>query len=130
VIQAFYWDPDNEAIVETTASAVVLEDLVASMIRLRSLRGCPVLELRRPDGSSVSLGTDGERAVVVWINSLGESFTSVGSWEGPTLVYDYFGSWTEAPGASLVTHADAVRCLARFLVVGSPATQQVLFTPD
>jgi hypothetical protein len=62
-------------------------------------RGYPTWELARDDGSSLALSTDGTRAFLVWTNSLGESFHSAGHdpTDGEPMVFDYFGSWSEAP---------------------------------
>jgi hypothetical protein len=90
----------------------------------------PALELTSDSGACLLLGTDGVRAVVVWIDGLGEPFMSVGHDEGgQALVYDYKGSWSEAPAEALVPLADAVACARAFLATGSPDTERVLFTP-
>lgn len=129
VVDASYWSPDTGAPIERRASAAQIGELVETILELRSARGHPALELRRDDGSSVALGTDGEWAVVSWVTALGESFASAGDSENRLLVYDYFGSWSEAAGTWLVPLADAVTCLERFLVDGSPVTERVLFIP-
>jgi hypothetical protein len=66
------------------------------------------LELTHPDGSALTLATDGTRCALVWVNGLGESFHSTGGPPGPPLVYDYFGSWSEAPPQWAVPVADAL----------------------
>lgn len=124
---ASYWNPVTQSLVEAPGSQI--SDLVASILQLESASGHPALELRRGDGSSVTLGTDGEWAVVSWVDPLGEAFASVGETPERVLVYDYFGSWSEAPGFVLVPHLDAVRCLECFARNGSPVTERVLFAP-
>jgi hypothetical protein len=64
VLRAAYWDPEVDAVVETGVSEVELDDLLSAVLQHSSARGHPALEIRRPDGSSVALGTDGRRAVV------------------------------------------------------------------
>jgi hypothetical protein len=129
VAHATYWNPDTEELVERPASSAQVRELLVSILQLRSAKGHPALELRRDDGSSVALGTDGEWAVISWVDPLGESFSSAGESAARRLVYDYFGSWSEAPGTWLVPLADAVRCLESFVLDGSPATERVLFRP-
>jgi hypothetical protein len=83
----------------------------------------------RPDGSSLSLSTDGTNALLVFVNSLEESFHSVGDGDedAPAMVFDYFGSWSEAPAASLVPLAAALECVQAYAATGSPDTPRVLF---
>ena len=127
---AAYWDPSIESSVEDEVSGPEIEQLVTALIARRSRRGVPALELRRVDGSLITVGTDGHRAVVSWTNPLQESFASVGSNEASeVLVYDYFGSWTEAPGSALVSLDDALGCLRAFVSTGVPDTDVVLFSP-
>ena len=72
----------------------------------------------------------GDRAHLVWVDSLGQSFHSVGIGAGSAMVYDYFGSWSEAPGDCLVRLSDALDALEQFASHGSPATERVMFQPD
>jgi hypothetical protein len=46
------------------------------------------------------------------------------------LVFDYYGSWSEAPGDHLITPEQAADCVRAFFDSGSPATTAVLFSPD
>jgi hypothetical protein len=46
------------------------------------------------------------------------------------LVYDYFGSWSEAPDGQLVSLPDAIDCATQFLRDGVPDTAYVIFSPD
>jgi hypothetical protein len=62
--------------------------------------------LCRLDESTLSLSTDGRRCLVVWANSLDESAHSVGAQPGPDLVFDYCGSYSEAPNEWTVPIAD------------------------
>lgn len=128
--RAFYWDPATDSEVEFAAPIAEVSALVEVVLALQSRRGHPALEFRRGDGARATLGTDGVRAMVTWTNALGESFASVGTAEGDGLVYDYFGSWSEAPGTSLVPLNQAVLCMDRFLSGGPPDTEGVLFSPS
>lgn len=107
-----------------------LEDVLDRVVGLRSGRGHPAVEFKLDDGSTLSLGTDGARAFLVWMNSMGESFSSRGSGEEPSLVYDYFGSWSEASSDALVSLTDAVESVRQFLHSGVPGTETVIFSPD
>lgn len=133
MMQASYFDPVKDEAIETREfSENDVQDLLDTILALRSMRGHPTLELTRADGASLSLSTDGELAYLVWINSLGESFHSVGNdqREGAPLVFDYFGSWSEAPQQYLVRLEDAVQCAKTFFLTGTADTDRVLFEPD
>jgi hypothetical protein len=128
---ARYFDPTTDAAVTVEAvTADTVDTLVQTILAKRSDRGHPAIEVARNGGASMSLGTDGNRACLVWVNGLGESFHSVGEGDGQPLVYDYFGSWTEAPDDWTVPLAEAVRCIQTFTATGTAATESVLFAPD
>lgn len=80
-------DPSSEQTI-----AVELDDdfepavLVEKMLGLASGRGHPAVELIRSDDSSLSIGTDGIRAVLVWIDCLDVSRHNVSDHSGPVLV--------------------------------------------
>lgn len=107
-----------------------LPGLLDAVVAIRSGRGHPVLQLTRPDGSSLSIATDGTRCALVWINSLGESFHSTGGMPGPLLFSDYYGSWSESPAEWAIPTPDALCCARRFIRHGTPDTEFVLFEPD
>jgi hypothetical protein len=129
--QAAYYDPDRD---ETVDAGCINEQGIAALIdtvtSLSSGRGHPAIELVRDDGTALSIGTDGRRAFLVWTNSLGETHHSVGSAGGGILVYDYFGSWSEAAEDHLVLLSDAMNCAKEFLRHGVPDTASVIFSPD
>jgi hypothetical protein len=130
-MRAAYWDPAREVICETDVSADAGRPLIDAVLGHRSGRGHPALEVTRPDGSGLVVGTDGQLAIVMWTDSFGESFRSVGDdHDSRVLIYDYFGSWSEAPGSALVDLDDAITCLERFLTTGAPDGHRVLFTPE
>jgi hypothetical protein len=97
---------------------------------LGARRSGPAAELVREDGSTLSLGTDGEWAALVWVDSLGDSHHSVGDDRGSHLVYDYFGSWSEAPVHCQVPLQHAVDAMEQFVQHGTPVTERVIFQPD
>ena len=107
-----------------------VSDLIREVLRRSSGRGHPAAELIREDGSSISLGTDGEWAALGWVDSLGESHHSLGEGGGSDLVYDYFGSWSAAPSDFQVPLADAVAAMEQFAQTGTPVTERVIFQPD
>jgi hypothetical protein len=64
------------------------------------------------------------------MNTMHESFQSVGtSEESEDLVFDYFGSYSEAPANGLVLLADAIESVQTFLRTGAPDTPSLVFTP-
>jgi hypothetical protein len=127
-----HYNPVTDEQVRTVLSAQ--QDLLAvveAVLGLSSGRGCPAVEVtHEDDGSSLSLGTDGEWAALVWVDALGASHHSLGQENRETLVYDYFGSWTEAPGDWLVPLEDAVESLSRFAQREEPSTELVAFESD
>jgi hypothetical protein len=131
VTRAHFFDPVREERVERDlAPGWGVDELVRSLLALSSGRGSPAAELIRPDGSSVSIGTDGEWATLIWTDSLGTSFHSVGQGASTALIYDYFGSWSEAPPEAQVPLAEAVQAAKQYVSEGSPVTESVLFIPD
>jgi len=120
---------ETAEIVDRTAGDV--SSWIAVVLQLSSQRGHPTLELLRDDGSSLALSTDGSRAYLVFINSLGESFHSTGSSsDGESMVFDYFESWSEAPASCLVSLEEAQECAKVFALRGTADTGRVLFEPD
>lgn len=131
-MRASYYDPVKDEPVELESSEGDIPSLLDLILALQSQRGHPTLELTREDGASLSLSTDGERAYLVWTNSLGESSRSMGNDQHGTipLVFDYFGSWSEAPQRYLVTIEEAIQCVQTFYHTGTADTDRVLFEPD
>jgi Immunity protein Imm1 len=133
VSKAVWYDPDRQLRTDEALDPQrpAVRDVLAKVISLRSGRGHPAVEFLRDDGASLSIATDVTRAFLMWTNSIGETFHSVGPDEpGPLLVFDYFGSWTEAPANHLVALQDAVSSAETFLCIGIPDTQSVIFTPE
>lgn len=131
-MRAKYYDPATDEVVDAGDCAA---DGVASLLGVIlglscTQRGYPALELQREDGSSLSLSTDGARVYLVYMNSLGESFHSIGGMGVEDLVFDYFGSWSEAPASYLVSVDDALECARAFALSGTADTARVLFEPD
>lgn len=133
MMHASYYDPVKDKAMEIRESSEDdIQGLLDVILTLRSQRGHPTVELTRRDGASLSLSTDGERAYLVWTDSLGESFHSVGSGQqgGAPLIFDYFGSWSEAPQQYLIALDDAVQCARTFYLAGTADTDRVHFEPD
>jgi hypothetical protein len=131
MIEVEYWNPVKDSIVTgQVAGEEELVRLFAAVSELRGPRGLPAIQLIRPDGSSLSIATDGPRCCLVWTDSLSASFHSVGGDQGPSMVYDYFGSWSEAFAEWTVTTAVALESARHFVQHGAPDTESVLFEPD
>jgi hypothetical protein len=128
---ASYFDPDVDSVVSRSVeTAAELDALIETVALTTSGRGCPALEVTRSDGSTLTVGTDGSRACLVWIDGVGDSFHSVGGSNGEPLVYDYMGSWSEAPGGWAVPLAHARTALRAFFERGAPSTEDVLFEAE
>jgi hypothetical protein len=102
-----------------------LPNLFHRILELSSGRGHPALELLRQDGSSLVIATDGPRCVLSWAKTLGGSFHSVGGSPGPVLIFDYFGSWSEAPAEFTIGPREALECARRFILSGTPDSDSV-----
>lgn len=125
---AAYFDPAHE--VEVEAQPVTDREVLDLITRIQSIssgRGHPALELRGQDGSSLSLATNGTAAYLVWIDAAGTSMDSVGGSGGKELVYDYFGSWSEAPPGSLIPLEAARDSVLAYFHTGTPTTAAVSF---
>jgi glutamine synthetase type III len=107
-----------------------VKDLVGEVLGRSSGRGHPPAEVIRDDGSSVTLGTDGERAVLIWVDALGDSYHTVGDGGSSLLIFDSFGSWSETPSDWQVPLAQAIDAMEQFVQYGTPATERVIFQPD
>lgn len=131
VIRAQYWNPANDsAVTDQLVSEADLLSLLGRVLELNDSRGHPALELVRQDGSSLVIAADGPQCALFWFNTLQESFHSVGGTPGPVLVFDYFGSWSEAPAEFTVATHEALECARRFIRSGAPDSDCVLFEPD
>ena len=111
-----YFDPTEQSTVEgdVHASGEVAE-LISLVGSLRADRA-PAVELLGGDGSSLVVGVNGERAVLLFTDSGGSATHSVGSTTGGSgntgntggVVFDYFGSYTELPASYAVPVGVAV----------------------
>ncbi len=110
-----YFDSASERSVER--QVVTDSDVIAAVKivgQFRSGRGSAAVEVRREDGSTLTWASDGERAALIWIDYLGQSFHSTGGSPGPSVVYDYFGSWSEVPSELALPESEALAALLRF----------------
>jgi hypothetical protein len=130
-VTASYFDPDADALRKhALASARDLDVLTRSVLERSTGRGYPCIELQRRDGSTLSLGTDGTRACLVWTDADHNSSHSISGAEGGALVFDYMGSWSEVPAEWTVQLAAATASMRRFIETGDPVTGAVLFESD
>ena len=131
-MRASYFDPANDKTVEIgRCSEADVPGLIDAI--LASIPAWPS-DSGADDSAwaTLSLSTDGELAYLVWTSTLGGSLHSVGNDQdnGEPLVFDYLGSWSEAPRQHLVSLEDAVLCAQRFALTGTADTDPVLFEPD
>jgi hypothetical protein len=129
--QGTFFDPGSDGVVSRPVEdADDVDDLIAVVLARSSARGRPALELTRVDGSCLSVATDGSRALLVLTDAEGRSFDSVGTLApgGPILVFDYLGSWSEAPPETLIPLSDAIASAHQFVLTGNPRTETVQFT--
>jgi len=130
-VRAKMFNPSDEKVtVIDSPDILAVDQLIRQSVALRLGRGCPAVELTRPDGASLTIGTDGQRCVLVWVNSLGNSSHTIGKSAGATLTFDYFGSWSEVPAQWTVSLPDALADARRFLEVGIPESEALLFELD
>jgi immunity protein Imm1 of predicted polymorphic toxin system len=125
------FDPSDDRVISINAPDVEdVEQLIHRALTLKSGRGHPAVELTRPDGACLSIGTDGDRAVLVWVNALDERSHTVSNGKGKNLIFDYFGSWSEVPAEFTVSLSDALDGIRRFLEIGVPESEALRFELD
>lgn len=130
-MRATYYDPRADRTVDVEVkSSEDFERLADLVVGLESGCGIPTIDLFRPGGLSLSFSSDHHRAFLVWFDALGDSHHSVGGGFDEDLVFNYMGSWSDAPGEYLVPYADAVDAVRGFLETGSPVTPMVIFSPE
>ena len=128
MMRATFQNPtDGTDVAITVASDEDVSRLIDDVLSFHQQRGHPTFELSRDDDSTLSFSTDGERVFLNWTNSLGETLHSTGHGATEPLVFDYFGSWSEAPAVWLVPMENARTCVQEFIVRGIPETPEVLF---
>ena len=131
-VATYHRDADGLDLVRlniTRASDV--DAAVRAVLAVRTSIGHPTLDVQREDGSSLSLSTDGRRALLVRIDADGTSWSSVGEDpDGPLLVFDYRGSWSEIASANTVALDVAIDALSQFAESGSVTPALVDFQPD
>lgn len=118
---------------EVEQRVVTADDLLALLDAvevLRGERGHPALELLSEHGSLVVAPTDAGY-VVMWTDSLGHSFHSVGDADAEDLVaFDYLGSYTEVPSSVAVAPQVARDASVAFQRSGAPEHHELLLEPD
>ena len=130
-MRATYWNPLTDQPVECEVNTV---DDVLALCKIvagwPTESGLTTIQLEHANGANLSMSFDGGRAFLVWMDPLGESHSSVGGTFTDNLVFDYMGSYSEAPSEALVPFRDAIAVVGAFMETGQPATNAVLFSPD
>lgn len=127
-----YFDPNRDDIVECNiASKQELENLWAEVRVMTTGRGAPALELERGDESSLVMAPVPVGGALIWIDSLGDSFHSVGSGtDDGALEFDYLGSHTEISEGCVVPDRQVVSAGVAYLDTGIPVIDAFNFEPD
>lgn len=94
-------------------------------------RGIPVVELTGDSGSTLVICQTPDGTVLMLVDPLGESMHSVGEELGEdTVIFDYFGSYTEVPSAFAVPTGLARAAARAFLRADDPTSVGVSLEPD
>jgi hypothetical protein len=128
-----YFDPLQQSTVEgdlddsaRRGADQVSQRVTELVTTVRSLRrGCsPALEFASPDGTSLVLGVEDERAVILWTDEGGTTSHSVGGPSEHGIVFDFFGAYTELPGGYALPLDDALVAVGGYVADGgSPAVR-------
>lgn len=130
---ARYLAPTSESPTELEVGSVeVLDGVFAAAGSHKSDRGVPAVELTSGEGSTLVFAQAPRGVVLLWIDSLGESFHSVGSVNSAenTVVFDYFGSYTEVPAEFIVPFERGRAAALAFLAGNHPASTGLALEPD
>lgn len=123
-----YFDPMQQSVVEGELSAGAdVAELVGKVSDLRT-ECAPALELAGPDGSSMVLGIDRDRAVVLWTSPDGTTRHTVGGAHDERATFDYFGACTQMPGHYAVPLTTAVTAAGGY-VDGYPSAEKLPSLP-
>lgn len=130
---ARYLPPNSESPIELeVGSSEAVDEILNAAASHKSDRGVPAIELTRAEGSTLVVAQTPLGAVLLWSDSLGESFHSLGSGSAleHTVVFDYFGSYTEVPAEFLVPLERGRAAAHAFFAGENPATIGVVLEPD
>ncbi|MGI8680190.1 MAG: Imm1 family immunity protein [Jatrophihabitans sp.] len=110
-----YFDPMQQSVVEGQLSAGAdVAELVGRIADL-GVDCSPALEIVDADGTSIVLGVDHDRAVVLWTTADGTTRHSIGGAAGERAMFDYFGARTQMPGHYAVPLATAVTAAGSYV---------------
>lgn len=110
-----YFDPLEQSVVEgELQDGTEVAGLVGRLAELRA-ECSPALELAGADGSSLVLGVDRDRAVVLWTGADGTTRHSIGGAPSERAMFDYFGACTQMPGHYAVPLATAVTAAGSYV---------------
>ncbi len=124
IVRFRYFDPRQQSTVAGDVhSAHDTAELVGLVLRLSS-GPTPAVEFAGHDGSSLVLGVSGPRAALLWTDADGRAAHSVAASTADLIsqcvAFDYFGAYTELPGAYAVPTDQAVAAAAEYVTTGSP----------
>jgi hypothetical protein len=132
-VLARYVPPTSDSPIELDVrSAEALDEVLAAAAHDGSERGAPALELTSGEGPTLVIAQVLQGAVLLWTDALGDSFHSVGSDSSVenTVVFDYFGSYTEVPAEFVVPLDLGLAAVRAFLAGDHPAAAGLALEPD
>jgi hypothetical protein len=126
-----YFDPSQQQTIDgDVRGRTEVAELISMISTVSSGSGSPAVELSRHDGSTLVIAPSDERAVLLWTEPGGVTSHTVGDDQGESLVFDYFGAYTEMPARFSIPLSAAVGAAGDYLELGSPASGAVRFESD
>jgi hypothetical protein len=132
-VLARYLSPTADCPIELEVGSVdALDDALAAAASTPSDRGVPAVELAGAEGSTLVFAQTLMGAVLLWIDSLGRSFHSLGSANSAqkAAVFDYFGSYTEVPPEFVVPFELGRAAALAYLAGEHPSKAGLALEPD
>lgn len=128
-----YLPPTSNTPIEfEVRSGDALDEFLDGAASQEGERGVPAIELVRGDGSTLVIGQTRLGTVLLLNDTLGESVHSVGSGNlvDETVVFDYFGTYTEVPVGFVVPTDQGRAAALAFLGGQHPASVGLMLEPD
>lgn len=128
----------NDQSRDTTAEADITsaDELYKLVDRLahegrNSPSGYPGIEFTGSDGSTLVIGFDDDRAILMFADSLGNSFHAIGDTNNTkSLLFDYFGHHTDVQPDAVIPRSAALFAAERFLAGQPVEAEDLLLEPD